>query len=134
MSDNFPKRGAGGTPGGLGTFFLGLVMSLIGGYMLTNLIQVRSSFWGYRIGFGGVGISAFSVTLIIFLFGVFFVFYDADSKIGWALSAASLLFMLIGVIANLNVYFVSTPLYVTLIIFTLLIGGIGLMLRSLRAT
>ena len=42
-------RGAGGTPGGLGTFVLGLAMLLIGGYLFFYNLVVTSSFsvfWG----------------------------------------------------------------------------------------
>ena len=33
-------RGAGGTPGGLGTFFLGFIMIVAGGYLLTDQVMV----------------------------------------------------------------------------------------------
>jgi len=37
-----------------------------------------------------------------------------------------------GIIANLEIYFRPTTLFNTLIILTLLIGGLGLIARSLR--
>ena len=125
------KRGAGGTSGGLGQFFIGLLMSLAGGYILTNQIQVTSSFFGTR-WFGGT-ISAFGVTLIPFLIGVGLIFFDGRSKPGWALTILSLLVIFIGIIANLRVYFAPTSLYVTLITLVLLVGGLGLMARALKA-
>jgi hypothetical protein len=125
------KRGAGGTSGGLGQFFIGLLMSLAGGYILTNQIQVTSSFFGAR-WFGGT-ISAFGVTLIPFLIGVGLIFFDGRSKPGWVLTILSLLVIFIGIIANLRIYFAPTSLYVTLIMLVLLVGGIGLMARALKA-
>lgn len=134
MGDYFSKRGAGGTPGGVGTFLIGLIMALIGGYLLTNLIEVSTGFWGIRYRmFGGFSVSAFSITLVIFLIGVGLVFADYRSKIGLALTGISLLWMIVGVIANLDVYFRRTSLFVTLAVFVLLVGGVGLMARSLRA-
>jgi len=129
---DYDKRGAGGTPGGVGSFFLGLIMTVIGGYYLMNMITVSSGFgWqGYNL-FGGVTISPFSVTLVLFLLGIGLMFYDADSKIGWGLAGAAFIIMIIGVIANLRIYFAPSSLYVTLIVFILLVGGIGLMARSL---
>ena len=56
-------RGAGGTPGGLGEFFIGLVMALIGAYMLTNRVTVASSYyssWGYN---------TFGLSLLPLIFG-----------------------------------------------------------------
>jgi hypothetical protein len=38
-------RGAGGTPGGVGTFFLGFIMIVAGGYLLTDQVMVTSGAW-----------------------------------------------------------------------------------------
>jgi hypothetical protein len=128
-----PKKGAGGTPGGVGSFFLGLIMAISGGYLLTNQVRVTSTFWGYRFGlFGGATVSAFGITLIPFLIGVGLVFFNGRSKLGWLLSGGSLLVIFVGIIANLRVYFASASLYVTLIMLILLVGGLGLIARSLR--
>ena len=32
------RRGAGGTPGGMGEFLIGLVMAIAGGYLLTTCL------------------------------------------------------------------------------------------------
>ncbi len=128
------KRGAGGTPGGLGTFLIGLVMTLIGGYLLLNQIRVSSGFFSWRYGlFGGVNISAFGVTLIFFLLGVGFIFFDGRSKIGWFLTGGSFMLILVGVLATLRVYLQTTSLYILLAILILFVGGLGLIARSLRA-
>lgn len=128
------KRGAGGTPGGLGSFFLGLLMSLIGGYLLLNQIHVSSGFAGWRYSlWGGVNISAFGVTLILFLLGVGLIFFNGRSKVGWLLAGGGLLIIVVGLLASLRVYLRTTSLYVLLVILVLLVGGLGLMARSLRS-
>lgn len=133
MEENNVRPGAGGTPGGMGSFFIGLIMALTGAYLLTNQIHVTSNFWGHSWGlWGGVSVSPFAVTLIPFMLGIGMMFFNGRSKIGWALASLSFLFIIIGVIANLQVYFAPTTLYVTLIILVLLVGGLGLILRSLR--
>ena len=38
-------KGAGGTPGGVGQFFIGLLCAVAGGWLLTNQVQVTSG-WG----------------------------------------------------------------------------------------
>jgi hypothetical protein len=76
-------------------------------------------------------VSAFAVTLIFFLIGVAILFFNYRNVIGWALAAGSLLVMLIGVIANLQIYFAPATLFVTLGMFVLLVGGIALIVRSL---
>lgn len=123
------KRGAGGTPGGIGMFIIGVIMALAGGYMLMNQLIVTNTFWGFRIF--GFGVSAFAVTLIFFLIGVGVLFFNYRSLIGWLLTGGSLLAMLIGVITNLQLYFAPASLFVTLGIFILLVGGIALIVRSL---
>lgn len=128
------QRGAGGTPGGIGSFILGAIMALAGGYILTNQIVVTNSFWGYRLSFIGIEISAFGVTLIPFLIGVALIFFNYRSVLGWILAGGSFLLILIGVITNLQVYFAPTSLFITLVMLILLVGGIGLMVRGLFAT
>src|SRR5204862_382196 len=49
-------RGAGGTEGGIATFFIGFAMAVAGGWLLTNQVTVTSGYWqlwGYN-AFGSV--------------------------------------------------------------------------------
>ena len=45
--ENRSFRDAGGTPGGLGEFLIGLVMACIGGYLLANQVNVVGSYWSF---------------------------------------------------------------------------------------
>jgi hypothetical protein len=119
-------KGAGGTSGGVGQFFLGCGMAIVGGYLLLNQITVRTSFWqlwGYNAS-GGL--------FIPFLLGVGLLFANGSSKLGWLLAGGALLALIAGVLINLNVYFAQTSLWNALLIFVLLAGGVGLIVRSLR--
>lgn len=51
---------------------------------------------------------------------------------GWLLTGAGALIILVGIIANLGIYFRPTSLFDTLVILGLLAGGLGLVARSLR--
>lgn len=128
------RSGPGGTAGGLKAFIIGSIMTISGGYMLTNQVQVRTSgFWSHRYGlFGGFGVTPFGATLVPFLIGIALLFYNGKSKPGWFLTGGSLLAILVGIITNLELYFQPTSLYVTLIMLVLFIGGIALVARSLR--
>jgi len=119
-------KGAGGTSGGVGQFFLGSGMAIAGGYLLLSQITVRTSFW--RIW----GYDASGSLFIPFLLGVGLLFANGSSKLGWLLTAGSLVALIAGVLVNLNVYFAQTSLWNALVIFVLLAGGIGLIVRSLR--
>ncbi|HTG50720.1 MAG TPA: hypothetical protein VL915_09545, partial [Gemmatimonadales bacterium] len=120
-------RGAGGTPGGLGTFLAGSAMVVAGGYLLLTRVTVSSGLWMLW------GYNAFGLSLVPLLVGIGILFFDGRSLIGWVLTAAGALIILVGIIANLHVYFMPTSLFDTLLILGLLAGGIGLVARSLRA-
>jgi hypothetical protein len=49
-------KGAGGTSGGIGTFFAGAAMVLTGGYLLLTRVSVTSGGW-LVYGYNGFGLS-----------------------------------------------------------------------------
>lgn len=122
-----PMRGAGGTPGGLGTFLAGSAMVVAGGYLLLTRVTVTSGLWQFW------GYNAFGLSLVPLLLGIGLLFFDGRSIVGWALTAAGALIILVGIIANMHVYFRPTSLFDTLLILGLLAGGLGFVARSLRA-
>ena len=121
-------RGAGGTEGGIGLFLLGFVMAVAGGYLLTNQVTVTSGFWTLW------GHNAFGLTLLPFVVGIAFLFFDGRSVVGWVLTIAGAVILFVGIIANLEIYFRATSLFNTILMLVLLLGGIGLIARSVRPT
>jgi hypothetical protein len=122
-----PKRGAGGTPGGVGPFVIGLGMAAVGGYLLLNQVQVTTSFWNFG-RYGGFGL-----TLLPLLVGVAFLFYDGKSVIGWLLVGLGAAIIMANILMNMDIYFRQTTLFNTLLMLGLLFGGLGLIARSLRS-
>ena len=120
-------KGAGGTPGGIKPFILGTIMAVIGGYLLMHQVQVHSGFWRFY-GYGNFGIA-----LLPFLFGIGLLFFNGKSIPGWILTVGGLIIIFAGIIANLEIYFVPTSLFNTLIMLVLLVGGIALIFRSLQS-
>jgi hypothetical protein len=119
-------RGAGGTPGGVGQFFVGLIMAAAGGYLILNQVQVTTSYW--NLGpYGGFGI-----TLLPLLCGVGLLFYNGRSILGWLLTVAGAGIILAGVLMHMDIYFRPTTLFNTIVMLVLLFGGLGLVARSLR--
>ena len=121
-----PTRGAGGTPGGVGTFFIGVIMAAAGGYLLLNQVQVTTSFWRFG-AYGGFGL-----TLLPLLAGIAILFYNGRSVLGWILVLAGMTIILAGILMNMDIYFRQTTLFNTLVMLGLLFGGMGLVARSLR--
>ncbi|HJQ39096.1 MAG TPA: hypothetical protein VKB93_18310 [Thermoanaerobaculia bacterium] len=119
-------RGAGGTEGGLATFFIGFAMAVAGGWLLTNQVTVTSGYWNLW------GRSAFGLSLLPFIIGIAFLFFDGKSIIGWVLTIAGAVIIFVGILAHMEIYFRPTSLFNTLLMLVLLVGGIGLIARSLR--
>ncbi|HET8773618.1 MAG TPA: hypothetical protein VFP80_07500, partial [Thermoanaerobaculia bacterium] len=93
---------------------------------LTNQVTVTSGYW--RIG----GYNAFGLTLLPLVIGIAFLFFDGKSIAGWVLTVAGAVVLFVGIIVNLDIYFRATSLFNTLVMLVLLLGGIGLVARSLR--
>jgi hypothetical protein len=115
----------GGTPGGLGHFVIGFIITCLGGYFLANQVSVVGSYWSFY------GANTFGITLVPLLIGVGILFWNGRSIAGWLLTIAGALFILGGVIANMHIYFRSTSLFNTLVMLVLFVGGLGLIARAL---
>jgi hypothetical protein len=77
------------------------------------------------------GDNAFGITLLPMLFGIGILFWNGRSAIGWLLTVGGALFIVAGVIANMHIYFQPTSLFNTIVMLILLVGGVGLVARSL---
>ena len=119
-------KGAGGTPGGVWEFFVGLAMAVGGGYLLTNQVTVESAFWGY------FGHQTFGLSLLPLVVGVGILFFNGRSIVGAVLAVGGALIIVLGILLNLRIYFEPTSLFNTLVMLVLLAGGLGLVARSLR--
>lgn len=125
MSASTAVRGAGGTSGGIGTFLAGLVMTVAGGWLFTSRVIVATSVWSLY------GVNAFGLSLVPLLVGIFFLFFDGRSPLGWLLTLCGAAIILAGIIVNLQVYFQPTTLPHTLLMLGMLMGGLGMIARSL---
>jgi hypothetical protein len=126
--ENEPEmRGAGGTPGGVIEFFVGLGMAVGGAYLLTNQVVVTSSYWSVW------GYNAFGLSLVPLIFGIGILFFNGKSVVGWLLLFIGVVIIFAGILMNLQIYFQPTSLFNTLIMLILLAGGIGLVARGIVA-
>lgn len=127
--------GAGGTPGGIGIFLLGFAMACAGGWLLTNQVVVSSGFFasGFMVPVINYHMNTFGLSLVPFIFGVGFLFFNGKSVAGWLLTLAGLVIIMAGILFSLQIYFQPTTLFNTLVMLVLLFGGLGLIIRSLKA-
>ena len=125
MDEETRIRGAGGTPGGLGEFFLGLAMAIAGAYLLTNRVIVVSGYWSIW------GYSGFGLALVPLIIGIGILFFNGKSIAGWLLLFVGVVIIIAAILMNLHIYFQPTSLFSTLVMIVLLAGGIGLIFRAL---
>jgi len=123
-------EGAGGSPGGIGEFFVGVVVAAIGFFLLFSQVQVHSSYWSFP-HLGGAGRS-FGVRLVPLLFGIAVLFVNGRSMLGWFLTVGGLLLITSGILVNLDVHFGGASLISTLIMFGCIAAGLGLVVKGLR--
>lgn len=125
--------GAGGTQGGTGQFLIAVIMMIGGGYLLLENIIVTPIFGFGMVTFtvGGFGVTT-GMVLIPFMFGIGMIFYNARNWIGWLLAGGALVAMIFGVISNITLQFTRMSVFDLIVILVLLVGGLGLFLRSLR--
>ncbi len=88
-------------------------------------MTVVGSYWSFY------GANSFGITLIPLLFGVGILFFNGRSTVGWVLTVAGVLFIFAGVIANMHIYFQPATLFHTLVMLVVLVGGLGLIARSI---
>lgn len=125
MNNETRVRGAGGTPGGIGEFFVGLAMAIAGAYLITNHVVVVSGFWS------AWGYNVFGLSLVPLIVGIGILFFNGKSIAGWLLLFVGVVVIFTGILMNLHIYFQQTSLFNTIVMIVLLAGGIGLIFRAL---
>lgn len=110
-------------------FFVGLIMTVAGGYLFMQNVEVyASSIFSFRL----FGRDMDGLIFIPLIASIIFLFYRYNivSKLCCVLS---LVIIIINVIMNLHLYWKSTSLFATIIIFVLLFGGIGILAKVIFA-
>jgi hypothetical protein len=127
-------QGAGGSSGGIGQFFLGLVMMCGGFYLLLSNVIVTSTFgMGSRLfGLGGFGITG-GIIMVPLVLGIGMIFYNARNYLGWLITIASFFAMVFGVISSVNLDLRTMSAFYLITVLVLAFGGLGLFLNSLRS-
>jgi hypothetical protein len=109
-------------------------MTIAGGFLFMNHVRVGTRFRGGFFGRYSWGpMNGWGMVLIPLITGIGFLFFNAKSIVGWILTGGGALIVFLSIIANLNFHFPQTSLFNLIIMLVLLVGGIGLVLRSLKA-
>ena len=127
-------NGAGGTSGGIGRFFIGLIMMIAGGYLFLDAVHVTNAFTLHKTmySFGKTFNLTGGMIFVPFIFGIGFLFYSSKSIVGWVLTVGSMTMLVFGIISNVGLRLESMTAFELITILVLLMGGIGLFLSSLK--
>lgn len=123
MSNNEQQRND------IAEFFIGLVMLCVGGYLFMENVQVTTA---HLFNFSLFGRRMDGLIFVPLIASIIFLFYKYNlfSKICCVLS---IVLIVANVIMNLHLHWTATSLFATVVIFVLLFGGLGLVLRTLFA-
>lgn len=135
MFDEKPKRGAGGTSGGLLEFFIGAVLIMVGGYLFISRVTVTMP-RGFGIPmpgrFGGGMFNSFGLAILPLLIGIGLLFFNGRSIAGWLLTIGGSAIIILGIVVNLSIVFRPTNLFDTLLMLGMIAAGLGLVARALQ--
>jgi hypothetical protein len=102
-------------------------MVILGGYWLLSIVTVTSHSWRFY------GQDAFGLSLVPLLFGIGWLFFNGRNPVDWFLSVAGAVIIVGGIITSLDIFIRPTTMFNTLLILVLLVGGLGLIGRSMRS-
>jgi len=132
------RQGAGGTPGGTGMFFVGLLLAAVGLYLFLDSVQVITNQMGWMSGgfnrFAMGGNSPTTSTGILFVpifIGLVLLFYNSRLMSGWVLFYLGLAILVIEILSRIQ-FMMQTKTSHLLLMLGMIAAGIGLMLRSFR--
>ncbi|MBB3204636.1 hypothetical protein FHS27_000400 [Rhodopirellula rubra] len=132
-------KGSGGTDGGVGLFFFGLLMVIGGIYFFFDSVRVTTGHAGILSGaMGGGGgrgrmidTTSMGILFVPFFIGVFSLFVDARRKWAWWLTYIGLAFLAVEILSRIR-FIVDTKLTHLLAMFVLIAAGCALIFRSYR--
>jgi hypothetical protein len=119
-------KGAGGTTGGIGQFFLGLALVALGLYLFMSRVTVTTSLGSLFGGHAGL-------ILLPLGLGVALLFLKARSIVGWVLTLSCFGLVFFDIVSNLTFLFLPTNIFRTIAMIAMMFVGLLMMARSLRA-
>ena len=142
---NNPARGAGGTNGGVGMFFLGFALAGIALYFFFDSVRVNTGQYGFltgamggrgggRSGGGGGGLhqtTSMGILFLPFLISTVALFVDSKMKWAWGLLWISIGILVIEILSRIR-FEMMTKVSHLLLMFVVFAAGAGMMIRSYR--
>lgn len=113
-------------------FLGGLVMLVVGLYILAQKVMVSSSFLsGMRLGSMSMNNGMIIIPLII---GIIWMFASGGSFISKVFTGMSVLLIIAAIVISTNISLVHMSLYEWILILVLIFGGVGILAKILIAS
>ena len=114
--------------GNILTFFVGIIVFLIGVYLIfqNTVISTGFSLTG-MLGFT----PNFGIVLLPLLIGIIVLFFNHHSILGWFLIILGILIILMGILMGLRIRFMPVSLFEGIFMFGMTAAGIGVTLKGL---
>jgi hypothetical protein len=131
------RQGAGGTPGGTGMFFVGLILAAVGLYLFLDSVQVITGHMGWmsggfnRMTGGNYPTTSTGILFVPIFLGLVLLFYNSRLMSGWVLFYLGLAVLVIEILSRVE-FMMTTKTSHLLLMLGMIAAGIGLMLRSFR--
>lgn len=110
-------------------FYIGLVLLAVGLFFILNKTVVSSGFGFYSWRIGSFSISS-GLVVIPLIIGIIWLFYNPKSLVAKILSVLGGIFIIVSIIMNLNIRFITTSMFDYIIMLILMAAGSGLLLKS----
>jgi hypothetical protein len=107
------------------TVVVGIVLAAFGAWLLGHQVVVTHA-WTW------LGPNTFGVTLGLLGVSIVWMLAQPHSLAAKALTVASLVIIMAGILLNLQAYFRPASLFTTLVMVVALAAGVGLLVRSVR--
>lgn len=114
--------------GNILTFFVGIIVFLIGVYMIFQNTVIST---GFSLS-GMLGFTPnFGIVLLPLLIGIIVLFFNHHSILGWFLIILGILIILMGILMGLRIRFMPVSLFEGIFMFGMTAAGIGVTLKGL---
>ena len=113
------------------TLLFGAVLTIAGLYLIIQRVTIYSGAY-YWNRWGG-GQEVFGLTLIPLLIGIGLLVYGKQ-LLGWAVTGAGTLVILLGILVNLRMTFVPSSLFEVILMFGMVAVGLALSARSVETS
>lgn len=128
----------GGKDGGEVSYFVGIVLILLGGYLFFDSVRVNSggAGWisgGIARGRGGMmETTSMGIIFVPLVAGIVALTYDASKKWPWALSGVGIVLIAIEILSRIR-FVMNTKVTHLILMFAMIAVGAGLIARAVRS-